>query len=50
MSWLKRGQQTMRLCLDVCSVNCEVLQFLHHFGKLTLGLIHVASATKQRSI
>ncbi len=43
----KRGQKTVRLCLAVCSIKCEVLPYLHHLGKLTFGLLHAASATKQ---
>ncbi len=48
MSELKHGQKTVRLCLAMCSINCEVLPYLHNLGKLTLGLLHAASATKQR--
>ncbi len=48
MSELKRGQKTVRLCLAVCTVNCEVLPYLHQLGKLGFGLLHAASATKHR--
>ncbi len=44
---LKCEQKTMRLCLAVYSIYCEVLPYLHHLGKLTFGLLHAASVTKQ---
>ncbi len=40
--------KTVRLHLAVCSITCEAFPFLPHPGKLTLGLLHAASATKQR--
>ncbi len=49
-SELKRGQKIARLCLGVFSINCEVLAYLYHLGKLTFGLLHAASATKKVSI
>ncbi|MBL0718261.1 MAG: hypothetical protein JJV93_03340 [Alphaproteobacteria bacterium] len=33
--------------MAVCSVNCEVLPYLPHLGKLTCGLFCAALATKQ---
>ncbi len=45
---LKREQNTVRFCLAVCSINCEVLPYLPNLGKLTFGLIHATLATKQR--
>ncbi len=48
ISELKRGQKTVRLCMVVCSINCEVLPYMHHLGKLTVGLLYAASATKQK--
>ncbi len=36
--------------LAMCSINCEVLPYLHHLAKLTFGLFNVASATKQRLV
>ncbi len=47
ISKLKCGQKSVRLCLDVCSINCEVLSYLQHIGKLKFGFLHAASATKQ---
>ncbi len=41
-------KNTVRFCLVVCSINCEVLSYLPHFGKLTFGLFHAALTTKQR--
>ncbi len=38
----------LRFCLAVCSINCEVLSYLLHLGKLTFGLLHADLATKQR--
>ncbi len=46
-SELKGGNNTVRLCLAVCSIICEVLPYLQHLGKVTFGLLHAASATKQ---
>ncbi len=40
-------EKILRLCLSVCSINCEVLPYLHHIGKLTCRLLIAASATKQ---
>ncbi len=48
ISELKREQKTVRLCLAVCSINCEVLPYFHHLGKLTYELLHTALDTKQR--
>ncbi len=43
-----KHDKTLRFCLAVCSINCEVLPYLPHLVKLTFGLFHVALATKQR--
>ncbi len=47
ISELKLGHKPVRLPLAVCSINCKVMPYLHHLGKLTFGLLHAASATKQ---
>ncbi len=39
-------KKTVRFCLALCSINCEVLPYLPHLGKLTCGLFHAALATK----
>ncbi len=45
---LKREQKIASICLAVCSINCEVLPYLHHISKLIFGLPLTASATKQK--
>ncbi len=42
------NKKIVKLCLAVCSIDCEVLPYFPHLGKLTFGLLHEASATKQR--
>ncbi len=48
MCKIKSLNKKLRFCLAVCSINCEVLPYLPHLGKLACGLFHAALATKQR--
>ncbi len=45
-----KNEISVRLCLVLCSINSEVLPYLHHIGKLTSKLLHATSAIKQKCV
>ncbi len=46
-SWDITGANDVVDTVQINSINCEVLLYLHYLGKLTFGLLPKASATKQ---